>query len=116
MYATSRRRSRCATPRMPRWCRWRPTNCRSNRLRPAYDRESAPLDLLDLIGLGAAGCDDFNAGALGLADERAREGRGNRDLAFLGICFGLADDLPHHFFVSVFVDQSYGRAELDGIA
>src|SRR5258708_39841708 len=39
-----------------------------------------PLDLLDLVGLGAARRHHLDVGALGLADERARERRGDRDL------------------------------------
>ena len=56
-----------------------------------------PLDLLHLVGLGAAGRDDLHAGALGLADERAGQWRGDRDLALLRVGLGFADDLPHLF-------------------
>src|SRR6266403_1191329 len=76
----------------------------------------APLDLGDLVGLGAAGRHDFDRGALLLADQRARQGRGDRNAALLGVGFRLADDLPHRFLVGVFVDQRHGRAELDGVA
>src|SRR5215470_14005350 len=75
-----------------------------------------PLDFLDLIGLGAAGRDNFDIRALGLADERTRERRRDRDLALLGVGLGLTDDLPHSFLVSVLVDQRHSRAELDGVA
>src|SRR5260370_33399191 len=39
----------------------------------------AVLDLGDLVGLGAAGGDDFDGCALLLADQRARQGRGDGD-------------------------------------
>src|SRR5262245_45406687 len=51
----------------------------------------APLDLLDLVGLRAARRHHLDARALGLADERARERRGDGDLAFLGVGLRLAD-------------------------
>src|SRR5262249_55874779 len=46
---------------------------------------SAPLDFLDLVGLRAAGSDHLDAGALGLADQRTRERRGDGNLSFLGV-------------------------------
>src|SRR5947208_12415031 len=64
-----------------------------------------PLDFLDLVGLGAARRHYLDAGALGLADERAGKRRGNRDLALLGIGLGLADDLPHLLLLGVLVEQ-----------
>jgi hypothetical protein len=63
-----------------------------------------PLDLHHLIGLGAAGRDDLDLRAFLLADQCAGEGGGDGNLAFFGVRFGLADDLPHRFFVGVFVD------------
>src|SRR5712691_8336318 len=75
-----------------------------------------PLHLLHLIGPRPAGRDHLDIGALGLANERARERRGDRDLALLGVGFGLADDLPDLFLVGVLVDQRDGGAELDGFA
>src|SRR3954447_21487946 len=75
-----------------------------------------PLDLGDLVGLGAAGGDDLHRGALLLADQRAGQGRGDRDAALLGVGFGLADDLPYRLLVGVLVDQRHGGAELDGVA
>ena len=75
-----------------------------------------PLDLGDLVGLGAARRDDFHRGALLLADQRACERRGDRDAAFLRIGFGLADDLPDLLLLGVLVDGGDGRAELDGVA
>src|SRR5271163_3821052 len=60
---------------------------------------SAPFDLGDFISLGAAGGDDFDRRAFLLADQRARQWRGNGDAALLGIGFRLADDLPHRFLV-----------------
>src|SRR6516162_563427 len=80
------------------------------------NRLLAPLDLGDLVGLGAAGRHDLDGGALLLADQCARERRGDRDLAFLGIGFHLAHDLPHLLLLGVFVDQCHRRAELDGVA
>src|ERR1019366_2918712 len=73
-------------------------------------------DLGDLVGLGAAGRDDFHGGALLFADQRSRQRRGDGDAALLGIGFRLADDLPNRFLVGVLVDQRDGRAELDGVA
>src|SRR3984893_14694733 len=75
---------------------------------------SAPLDLGDLIGLGAAGGDDFHGRAFLLADQRARQRRGDGDAALLGVGFRLADDLPHRLLLGVLVDQRYGGAKLDG--
>src|SRR6478609_11788193 len=76
----------------------------------------APLDLGDLVGLGPAGGHDLYRRALLLADQRARQRRGDGDAALLGIGFRLADDLPHRFLVGVFIDQRDRRAELDGVA
>src|ERR1051325_8793021 len=75
-----------------------------------------PLDLLHLIGLRAARRDHFDRCTLGLADQRARERRGDRDAAGLGVRLRLADDLPYLLLVGVLVDQRDGRAELDGFA
>src|SRR5262249_33810644 len=74
-------------------------------------KRSAPLDLLHGIGLGAPRRVDFHRRALGLANERLGERRGDRDLAFLRIGLGLADDLPHLLLVGVLVDQRHCRAE-----
>src|ERR1700739_2339444 len=52
-----------------------------------------PLDLHDLISLGAAGRDHLDLGTLFLANKGAGQRRGNRNLALLGIGLGLADDL-----------------------
>ena len=60
--------------------------------------------------------DDLDVGALGLADQRARQRRGDRDAALLGVGLGLAHDLPDLLFLGVFVHQRDGGAELDGIA
>ena len=76
----------------------------------------APLDFGDLVGLGAAGRDDFHRRALLLADQRARQRRGDGDAAFLGVGLRLADDLPHRLLVGVLIDQGDGGAELDGVA
>ena len=75
-----------------------------------------PLDLHDLIGLGAAGRDHLDLGALLLADQRAGERRGDGNLALLGIRLGLADDLPDRLFLGVLVDQSDGGAKGDGVS
>src|SRR6185437_5732453 len=75
-----------------------------------------PLDLFDLVGLGAAWRHHLDIGAFRLADQRARERRGDRDLAFLGVGLGLADKLPDLFLLGIFVDQRHGGAEFDGIA
>src|SRR5271165_3871904 len=42
---------------------------------------SPPLDLEDLVGLGPAGGDDLDIGALGLPNQRARQRRCDRDSA-----------------------------------
>ena len=76
---------------------------------------SAPLDLGDLIGLGAARRHDLDGCALLLANQRARQRRGDGDAALLGVRLDLADDLPHRLLVGVFVDQRHGGAELDGV-
>ena len=65
----------------------------------------APLDLHDLVGLGAAGRDHFDVRALLLAEQRARQRRGDRDAAGLGVGFRLADDLPDLLLVGVLVDS-----------
>src|SRR5437868_609824 len=83
---------------------------------PAGEAGSAPLDLGDLVGLGAAGSHDLHGRALLLADQRARQRRGDGDAALLGIGFGLADDLPYRLLLGVFVDQRDGGAEHDGVA
>src|SRR5262249_50288785 len=66
----------------------KPRRNSSKRLRPA--RGLAPLDLLDLVGLGAARRHHLDARALAFADERARERRRDRNLALLGVGLGLA--------------------------
>ena len=50
-----------------------------------------PLHLFHFITLRAARSDDFHGRALGLADQRTRERRGDRDAAGLGVCLRLAD-------------------------
>src|SRR5258705_4480852 len=75
-----------------------------------------PLDLGDFVCLGAAGRHDFHRRALLLADQRARERRGDGDAALLGVGLDFADDLPDRFLVGVLVDQRDGGAELDGVA
>jgi hypothetical protein len=77
---------------------------------------SAPLDLGDLVGLGAAGGDDFDRRALFLADQGAGQRRGDGDAALFGVGFRFADDLPYRFLVGVLVDQRDGGAEFDGVA
>src|ERR1700744_5941358 len=79
-------------------------------------KKSAPLDLGDLVGFRTAGSHDFHGRALLLADQRARQRRGDGNLPFLGVGFPFADDLPHRLFLGVFVDQRDRRAELDGVA
>src|SRR5580692_11745792 len=78
--------------------------------------KSAPLDLGDLVGLGAAGSHDLHRGALLLADQRARQRRGDRNLALLGVGFDLANDLPHRLFLGGLRDLRNGNAEFDGVA
>src|SRR5258708_17826410 len=75
-----------------------------------------PLQLDDLIGLGAAGGDDLDLGAFLLADQRAGQRRGDGDLALLGVGLGLADDLPHRLLVGVRVDPRAGGSNADGVA
>src|SRR5262245_56082297 len=84
-------------------------------LRPARGH-LAPLDLLDLVGLGSARRHHLDARALALADERTGERRRDRDLSLLGVGLRLADKLPHLLFVGILVDQGHRRAECDGIA
>src|SRR5579871_346396 len=76
----------------------------------------APLDLGDLVGLGAAGCHHLDGGAFLLADEGARQGRGDGDLALLGVGLDFPDDLPDGLLLGVLVDDGYGGAEFDGVA
>ena len=87
---------------------------------PRAARRSAapyrPLDLLHLIGLGAAGGDHLDLRALGLADQRARERGGDGDLALLRIGFRFAHDLPDLLLFGVFIYQRDGGAEFDGVA
>src|SRR5579871_1127377 len=90
-----------------------------NILRSEVLRGSAPLlplDLGDLVGLGAARRHHLDRVALLLADQRTRQRRGDRDAALLRVGLGLADDLPHLLLLGIFVDQRNGRAELDGLA
>ncbi len=58
------------------------------------DRATAlfPVHLGDLVGLGAARRHDLDGGALLLADQRARQRRGDGDPALLGVRLGLADE------------------------
>src|SRR4029450_2595356 len=67
-----------------------------------------PLDLLHLVGPGAAGGDHLDRIALLLVDESARERRGDRDPALLGVGLRLADELPDLLLVGVLVDQRDG--------
>src|ERR1700722_14854405 len=75
-----------------------------------------PLQLDDLVGLGAAGGPAPDLRAFLLADQRAGERRGDGDPALLGVGLRLADDLPHRLLVGVLVDQGDGGAEGDGVA
>src|SRR5215468_12150500 len=63
-----------------------------------------PLDLHHFIGLGAARRDHIDLGALLFTNQSARVRRGEGNLAFLSVRLRLADELPHRFFVGVFVD------------
>src|SRR5262245_57646523 len=93
--------------------RWR---VRWDSKRREWSGDSPPLNLHDLVGLGATRRHDFDRRALLLADQRARKRRGDGDAALLGIRFGLPDDLPHLFLLGVLVDQRDGRTELDRLA
>src|ERR1700730_12342334 len=93
----------------------RPFSMRSPLNAEEFRCDLAPLDLGDLVGLGAAGRDDFHGSALLLADQRARQRRSDGDAALLGVGFRLADDLPHRLLVGVLVDQRDGGAEHDGV-
>src|ERR1700733_4161344 len=75
-----------------------------------------PLQLDDLVGLGAAGRVDLDLRAFLLADQRAGERRGDGDLALFGVGLGFANDLPDGFLFGVLIDQCHGGAERDGIA
>src|SRR5207342_2836627 len=74
-----------------------------------------PLDLLDLVSLGAAGRVDLDGFAFLLVDQRARDRGGDRNATLLGVRLGLADDLPYLLLVGVLVDQRDGRAEGDRV-
>src|SRR6516225_2684645 len=63
-----------------------------------------PLDLHHFIGLGAARRDHLDLGALLFSNQGARQRRGDGNLALLSVRLWLADELPHRFFVGVFVD------------
>src|SRR6478672_960931 len=101
---------------MRRWCRWKAANNLDLIEEADQERRLPPLDFLDFIGLGATGGDDLDIGALGLADERTRERRRDRNLALLGVGFGLADNLPNLLLRRILVDHGYSRAEFDGVA
>src|SRR3569623_910427 len=75
-----------------------------------------PVELSDFICLGAARCDDLDGAALLLAVQRARERRGDRDAALLGVGLGFTDDLIDHLLLGVLVDLRLGRAEHVGVA
>src|ERR1700733_12234971 len=77
---------------------------------------SLPLQLDDLVRLGASRRDDLDLGAFLLADQGAGERRGDGDPALLGVGFRLADDLPHRLLVGVLIDQGDGGAKGDGVA
>ena len=86
----------------------------SRSIRPAS--RSAPFDLGDFVGLGAARRHHFDRHALGLSNQGARQRRGDRDAALLGVRLALADDLPDRLLLGVFIDQRDRRTELDGVA
>src|ERR1700733_5855170 len=75
-----------------------------------------PLDLDNLVGLGAAGRHHLYLHALLFADQGSSERRGDGDLALFGIGLRLADNLPYRLFVGVLIDQSDGRAKGKGLA
>src|SRR5262249_11340277 len=74
------------------------------------------LDLGDLVRLRAAGRRHLNGVADGLADQRARQRRGDREALGLDVRLVLADDLVGALLVGVLVDEGDGRAELDHLA
>src|SRR5581483_10011884 len=77
----------------------RPSANENGRVVPAVLNSGAarllPVDLLDLVGLGAAGGIHLDGLALLLVQKGARERRRDRNLAGLGVGLRLADDLPH---------------------
>src|SRR4029078_9357837 len=75
-----------------------------------------PLDLNDLVSLGATRRHHFDLDALLLADEGAGERRGDGNLALLGVRLGLTNKLPNCLLLGILVDQSDGRAEGDGFS
>src|SRR5205823_14800978 len=72
---------------------------------------SAVGDGDDLVGSVAARRRDFDVVALALADQRARQGRGDRQPAVLDIGLVLADDPEGLLLVGFFVGQGDGGAE-----
>src|SRR5262245_35664108 len=82
---------------------------------PQRDCRLFPLDLLDLVTLGAVWLVALDCLALLLVDQRARNRRGDRNASLLGVCLGLADDLPNLLLVGVLVDQRDGRTEGDRV-
>src|ERR1700722_8540882 len=98
----------------PRWRRGFIDRKQYRSFRPC--EKSAPLDLGDLVGLGAAGGHDLNRGAFLLPDQRTRQWRGDGNPALLGVGFDFADDLPHRLLLGVFIDQRDCGAEFDGVA
>src|SRR5215204_5029354 len=67
----------------------------------------------DLVGFVAARGRDLDAVALALADQRARQGRGNRQPPVLDVGLVLADDPVGLLLVRFLVGQGHGRAEFD---
>src|SRR5262245_9893266 len=80
---------------------------------PHASPRSAERDLDDLVRFGAARRIHLDAVALLLADERARDRRGDRDTAGMHIGLGFTDDLVDLLLFGVLVDECHGGPELD---
>src|SRR6516225_6189217 len=74
------------------------------------------LNLENFIAARALGRRHLGAVALGLADQRARNGRGDRNLAVAHVGLVLADDLVFDLVAGILVLQRHGGAELDLVA
>src|SRR5262249_4320566 len=66
-----------------------------------------------LIGFCAPRRSDFDAFAGALADQRARQRRGDRQSTLADVCFVFADDLKSLFLVGLLIGEGYPRSELD---
>src|SRR5690242_16888452 len=83
--ARQRRGAECPASAPEPACRADATRSRFRTfVRPGMPSRLLPLDLLDLVGLGAAGRVHLDGFALLLVDQRARDRRGDRNPPLLG--------------------------------